>query len=99
MTHTWSIDNLIKSGSDNIVAKIEGHCSSSHYSNELYFEFSYKLDPILASDENFIAYSSLDENTCLGWLNSTFKSNIETNNSSSMAILVNDSKFTSGKPW
>jgi len=99
MTHTWSIDNLIKSGSDNIVAKIEGHCSSSHYSNSLSFGFSYELDPILVSDENFIAYGSLDESTCLGWLNPTFKSNIEINNSSSLAKLINNSKFTSGKPW
>jgi hypothetical protein len=99
MTHTWSINNLIKSGSDNIVSKIEGKCESSHYSNLHNYDFIYELDPMLASDENFIAYNSLDEATCLGWLNSTFKSNIESHNSSSIAISIDNSKFTSGKPW
>jgi len=99
MTHTWSIDNLIKSGSDNIVAKMKGKCESSHYSNSNSCIFTYELDPILVSDENFIAYDSLSEVTCLGWLNSTFKSNIETQNSSSIARSINNSKFTSGKPW
>jgi len=99
MTHTWSINNLIKSGSDNIVSKIEGKCKSSHHSNLYNYDFIYGLDPMLASDENFIAYNSLDEATCLGWLNSTFKSNIESLNSSSIAISINNSKFTSGKPW
>ena len=99
MTHTWSIDNLIKSGSDNIVSKIEGHCLSSHYSNSYEYRFTYELDSILPSDENFIVYDSLDEASCLGWLNSTFKSNIETHNSSSIGKSIDDSKFTSGKPW
>jgi len=99
MTHTWSINNLIKSGSDNIVSKIEGKCKSSHHGNLYNYDFIYGLDPMLASDENFIAYNSLDEATCLGWLNSTFKSNIESLNSSSIAISINNSKFTSGKPW
>jgi hypothetical protein len=99
MTHTWSINNLIKSGSDNIVHKIEGKCASTHYSNTFDYNFTYELDSILPTDSDFVAYDSLSETTCLGWLNSTFKSNIEMNNSSSMAISIDDSKFTSGKPW
>lgn len=99
MTHTWSIDNLIKSGSDDIVHEIEGKCASTHYSNTFSYSFKYKLDSISPTDSDFVVYNSLDEATCLGWLNPVFKSNIETSNSSSIVMLIDGSKFTSGKPW
>ena len=99
MTHTWSIDNLIKSGSDDVVCKMEGKSTSTHYSNAVYYSFTYELDSISPTDPDFVVYNSLDEATCLGWLNPIFKSNIETYNSSSIGKLINDSKFTSGKPW
>jgi|TARA_B100001093_G_scaffold447741_1_gene452843 hypothetical protein len=95
MTHTWNIDNLIKSGSDNVAVRMEGLCTTSHYSNSHITPFTYTLNSISPSDAGFIAYDSLTESTCLGWLDSDYKSGIESVNSEA----IGEKSFTSGKPW
>ena len=95
MTHTWSIDNLIKSGSDNVAVKMEGLCTTSDSSNSHITAFTYILNSISPSDAGFIAYDSLTESTCLGWLDSDYKSDIESTNSEA----ISEQSFTSGKPW
>lgn len=104
MMATWAIETLdYVNDSDQIVSRVHWRCyASQEVSGELYTADLYGsilLDEITADASRFVAYTSLTESTCLGWVwEKLNKADIETRLQKSIDDQTTPA-LKSGKPW
>ena len=102
MEHVWQINYLKRTKTDGVVIQV-GYRLESNYNN---FEVTKIGDFTLTgstTDEGFIPFENLTEETVLGWVSSNVnKTLIETQNSSSISELeIREETKTEiyGTPW
>ena len=105
MNYTWSITNLKRTTSDDVVDEVHWKCVGTHYSYEDKRRGIVNLPYLDPTDSNFIAFNSLTEDDVLGWLasgvNEFDKSKIESKISGSISLQQNPPATTeaTGLPW
>ena len=105
MNYTWSITNLKRTISDDVVDEVYWECVGTHYSYTNTKSGRIKPPDLDPTDSNFIAFNSLTEDDVLGWLTSGVdgfdKSKIENRISGSISLKQNPPATTeaTGLPW
>ena len=107
MIHTWEIHDLVRNLSDGLVTTASYSCDTEYSSSYGFISSKTVGDLHLpsksTSDEDFVDYNNLTENTVIGWVTGSIdKSSIESKNSSSIAerVIYEASKTSdNGTPW
>ena len=90
MEYTWSIINLKRTISDDVVNEIQYQClaESASYSDR---QISYLTITGSSEDPDFIPYEDLTEGVVLAWVTGSIdKSTFESETSASLALYIND---------
>ena len=103
MTHTWRIIDLKRTNPEGVVNNVVYEC----HTEDNNIHVSQVGDLVISgssSDEGFIPYQDLTENTVLGWVTSSISdyNSIETGNSASIAQIILDESAKeelNGLPW